>query len=67
MKKPGQRTYQHEDEKSLVISSAYIEGGYGLLFDCRGVTKQLQNIVKSIKSWWCDNDILEKSSMWYYR
>ena len=59
-KKAGRRTYPNEGEESLVIVSADIEGGHGLPLDCRGVTNQLQNVVKAVKYRWGDNDILEK-------
>ena len=41
MNKTGQQTYLNEDKESLVIASDDIEGGHGLPFDWRGVTKQL--------------------------
>ena len=67
MKKSGQQTYLNEEEKSLVIALAKIEGGHGLTSDCRGIANKLHNIVKSANPWYGDNNILEKSSMRYFR
>ena len=51
----------------MVIASAYIEGAHGLTFDCLGVEKKLQNVVKALRSRRGDNVTLEKSSMRYLR
>ena len=40
MKKEGQQTYLNEDEDSLVIASANIEGGHGLTLDCTGLSHE---------------------------
>ena len=37
MKKAGRRTYLNQDEESLVVASANIEGGRGIPLDCHGV------------------------------
>ena len=51
----------------MVIVSAKVEGGHVLPFDCCGVAKQLHNMVNSIKYRCGDNNVLEKSSMRYFR
>ena len=66
-KKNGQTTYLNEDKELLVIASADIEVGHGLIFDCHGVAEQLQNVVKAVTYRWGDNDILQKSFMRYLR
>ena len=65
MKKAGQQNYLDEDKYSLVISSTNIEDGHVLPLDCRGVSKQYQNIVNSVKYHCGDNYILEKLSVSY--
>ena len=47
--KAGQKTYLNEDDESLVVASADIEGDHGLPLDCRGVSHQLQNFFKAVK------------------
>ena len=64
--KSGQQTYPNKDKESLVIPSAKIEGGHVLpLYYC-GVAQQLQNVIKSIKSWCGDYTIKAKSSIRYF-
>ena len=65
MKKAGQITYLDKYEDALVITSADIEGGHSLPFDCHSIAKQLQKIAKSVNSCCGDKDIPEKSSMRY--
>ena len=66
MKKLGWPTYLNEDEESLVISSAEIEGVRGLPFDCHGDAMQLQTVFKAFKFRCGDHDTLEKFSMMYF-
>ena len=48
--KSGGRTYLNEDEESLVVASAKIEGGNGIPLYCCGVSQKLQNFSKDINS-----------------
>ena len=65
MKKPCQPPYLNEDEESLLIAPAGIEGGHGLPLDCHGVAIQFQNVVNAVKTRCVYNNILQKSSMRY--
>ena len=66
MKKSGQPNYLNDDEESLVIVSAKIEGGHGLPFDCHGVTMHFQKVFMAVKSCCGNNKILPKYSMSYF-
>ena len=67
IKKSGLQTYMNEDEESLVVASAEIEGGDGLPLDCRGVAKQFQRFVKDNNSQCSDNNIQKQSSLSYFQ
>ena len=67
MNKSSWQTYLHEEEESLVIASTDIEDYHVLPFEWRRVVNHFQNIVNSGKYRCGDNDILEKSSMIYFR
>ena len=67
MKKAGRRTYLNEDEESLVVASANIEGGHGLPLEYRGVAQHLQKISNASKAQCGDYDIKDKSSMRYFQ
>ena len=57
--KAGRPTYLNENEGSLLVASAKIEGGHGLPLDCRGVAKQLKDVFKAVNYQCGDYDIQE--------
>ena len=66
MNKSGRQTYLNEYEESFIFVSAEIEGGHSLPLDFRGAAHQLQNDVKSIKSWCGNDNIQEQSPLGYF-
>ena len=57
MKKAGSPTYLSQDRESFMIESADIEDGHGLTLDSKGISDQLQCIIKSAKVWRGDINI----------
>ena len=58
-KKAGRQNYLNEDEESLLVASAKIEGNRGLPLDCRAVAQQFQNFVKAVNYQCSDYNIKE--------
>ena len=58
MNKIGHPTYLSNDKESLIVAAAEIEGGHGLPLDSNSILDQLKHLIKAVK-WWCvDNEII---------
>ena len=62
MNKIGRPTYLSNENEYLIVSASGIEGGYGLPLDSNYLLEQLQRIIKDVKCWCGDNDILKNAT-----
>ena len=56
-------TYLIDDEESLIVTIAKIEGLNGLPLESHALSDQMQCILKATKCWCGDNNILKKLSL----
>ena len=62
MHKIGCPTYLSNDKESLIVSATEIEGGHGLPLDSNSLLDQLQCVIKAVKCWCGDNEILNNAT-----
>ena len=58
MNKIGRTTYLSNYNEYLIVASNYIESDNGLPLDSNSLLGQLQRVIKAVKFWWGDNDII---------
>ena len=59
MNKIGRPTYLSNENESLIVAAADMEGDHVLLVDINFLLEQLQHVIKAIKFWCDNNDIID--------
>ena len=62
MEKIGCPTYLSTDKEYLIVVDAEIEDDHDLTLDSNSLWEQLQHVMKAIKFWCGDNEILNNTT-----